>query len=372
REKEENALGMVTNSIGARECLDKVAEWIDWGKPSSDEGYPWRRGKGIAVGNKNTQGATASVVHVKVHPDATIELRHSAQEIGQGCDTVLAQIAAEEFSTTIDKVRMITRDTAITPYDFGAVSSRTTIHDGNALRLACQNAKQQIFEIASEMMDVPPEDLTIKDGVVYVASTIEKSIRISDLFTPTGIQLKRGEIVGIGTYVGPYVLEDAETAQSTRPVICFTHGANAAEVMVNVETGETKVLKIAGAFDMGQPINPKLCECQIEGGIANGIGSTLHEEMIIDNGVVVNPSFVEYKLPTTMEVPSGTDMGTIIEPVPYQEGPYGAKGLGEATMVAVAPAIANAVFNAIGVRIKDLPITREKVLKEKQSLGLKD
>jgi CO/xanthine dehydrogenase Mo-binding subunit len=133
-------------------------------------------------------------------------------------------------------------------------------------------------------------------------------------------------------------------------------------VAVNIETGEVRIERIVGAFDMGQPINPKMCEQQIEGGIVQGIGATLYEEVLTENGAVGNPNFLDYKVPTTMDIPGREKLKAILAPVPDPEGPFGAKGLGEAVMAPIAPAIASAVYDAIGVRIKDLPLSRERVL----------
>jgi CO/xanthine dehydrogenase Mo-binding subunit len=362
KEGQEDVCGMKTHSIGARECLEKVAEWIDWDKEPMKEEGPWKRGKGIAVGNKYTMPATRSVVNVKVHQDAAIEVRHSAHEVGQGGNTALAQMAAEEFGTSVDKVRMVFTDTAITPFDAGTVSSRSTFHTGNALRLACQDAKRRIFEIASEKLKASPEDLDLREGVVYVKGG-DKTMKVSDLFSPIGFLLKGGELVGSGTYTGPLESEDADTGQGKRPVTSYAHGANAVEVMVNVETGEVRVVRNGTSFDMGQPINPKLCEGQMEGGLGMGIGGTLYEEMVLSNGEVVNPNFMDYKCPSSLDVPACGDVTSMIAAVPHQEGPYGAKGFSEGGLVAVAPAIGNAIFKATGVRIRDLPITKEKVLK---------
>ena len=371
KEGEEDVCGMKTHSIGARECLEKVAEWIEWDREPLKEEGPWKRGKGIAIGNKYTMPATRSVVNVKVHPDAAIEVRHSAHEVGQGCNTVFAQMAAEEFGMSVDKVRMVFTDTAVTPFDAGTVSSRSTFHTGNALRLACQNVKRQIFGIASEKLKVSPEDLDLREGVVYVKGG-DKTMKVSDLFSPIGFLLKGGELTGSGTYTGPLEGEDADTGQGKRPVTSYAHGANAVEVMVNVETGQVRVVRNGTCFDMGQPINPKLCEGQMEGGLGMGIGGALYEEMVLSNGEVVNPNLMDYKCPSSLDVPACGDVKSMIAAVPHQEGPYGAKGFSEGGLVAVAPAIANAIFDATGVRIRDLPITKEKVLKMLRSITGKE
>jgi CO/xanthine dehydrogenase Mo-binding subunit len=371
KEGEEDVCGMKTHSIGARECLEKVAEWIEWGKEPLKEEGPWKRGKGIAIGNKYTMPATRSVVNVKVHPDAAVEVHHSAHEVGQGCNTTFSQIAAEEFGTSVDKVRMVFTDTALTPFDAGTVSSRSTFHTGNALRQACQNVKRQIFEIASEKLKVSPENLSLREGVISVKGS-DKTMKVSDLFSPIGFLLKGGELTGSGTYTGPLESEDADTGQGKRPVTSYAHGANAVEVMVNGETGEVRVVRNGTSFDMGQPINPKLCEGQMEGGLGMGIGGALYEEMVFSNGELVNPNLMDYKCPSSLDVPTCRNVKSMIAAAPHEEGPYGAKGFSEGGLVAVAPAIANAIFNATGVRIRDLPITKEKVLKMLRSVTGKE
>ena len=371
KEGEEDVCGMKTHSIGARECLEKVTEWIEWDREPLKEEDPWKRGKGIAIGNKYTMPATRSVVNVKVHPDAAIEVRHSAHEVGQGGNTALAQIAAEEFGTSVDKVRIVFTDTAVTPFDAGTVSSRSTFHTGNALRLACQNVRRQIFEMASEKLKISPEDLDLREGLIYVKGG-DKTMKVSDLFSPIGFLLRGGELTGSGTYTGPLESEDADTGQGKRPVTSYAHGANAVEVMVNVETGQVRVVRNGTCFDMGQPINPKLCEGQMEGGLGMGIGGALYEEMVLSNGELVNPNFMDYKCPSSLDVPAYGDVKSMIAAVPHQEGPYGAKGFSEGGLVAVAPAIANAIFDATGVRIRDLPITKEKVLKMLRSITGKE
>ncbi|MFC1904886.1 xanthine dehydrogenase family protein molybdopterin-binding subunit [Chloroflexota bacterium] len=383
REGDENASGEITHSIATRECLEKMAEFIEWGKKPEEDGGPWKRGKGIAVGNKYSLTGAGHCAIVKVHPDATIEVRTGAVEIGQGSDTILAQIAAEEFGVTVKSVVVVSGDTAFTPYDPGQTSSRTTYSTGNAVRLACQDAKRQMFEIASERLKVPVDDLETREGEVLVKGG-SRAIAISQLFgtagTWSGGFLESGaELLGKATWLQHYTpdLADHETGQldlalavkGERLVSFYIHGAQAVEVAVNVETGQVKVLKMGSAFDMGQPINPKSCEGQMEGGLGMGIGGALYEEMVMEGGVAVNPTFVDYKIPTIMEVPTGEAVQSMIVPAPHKDGPYGAKGVGEGSLIPTAPAIGNAIYNAVGVRIKDLPITREKVLAALRDAG---
>ncbi len=378
REGEEDVRGEITHSIGAEECLDKVAEWIGWGKPSETPVGSIRKGKGLALANKYTMADTVSAAIVKVHKDGTIEFHHGSDEVGQGSNTVLSQIVAEEFGIPMEKVKVIWGDTAVVPYDFGAVSSRTTFMTGNAIRLACHDVKRQIFEMAAPRLEVGPEDLAIRDGKVYLRESPEKVIMIGDLFLPNAKGAQRGalclaeggELLGKATFFFKDVSdEDPQMGQRKKLTASYCYTAQAAEVAVDIKTGEVKVLRFCSASDVGQAINPKLCEGQMEGGAGMGIGSALYEEIILDKGKIANPNFADYKVPTTMEIPSGGNLESMIVQAVHKDGPFGAKGVGEVTMTASAPAIANAIYNATGVRIMDLPMTPEKVLKSLREEG---
>jgi len=363
-EGDRDVSGMVTHSIGVRQCLDKVAEWIGWGGKAVEGSSRWRRGKGIAIGSKSVIAGSTSVVIVKVWQDGMIEVRHSATQLGQGIDTTLAQIAAEQFGVSTNSVKVVSGDTAFCPFDFGTAASRSLIHNGNALISACQDAKLQLFRLAAPKLKTVPDDLVTANGEIYVKGSIGRSIRITDLFTPLGIPLEGGEIIGRGSYTGPIMAENPQTGQSERSVFDHSYTANAVEIAVDVETGEIKVLRSCLACDVGKAINPKIVEGQMEGGIGMGIGTTIYEEVVLNEGKVVNASFVDYHIPTTIDMPKGGDFDTetIIVEAPEPEGPFGAKGVGELVLVAPAPAIANALYNAVGIRIKDLPLSKEKVL----------
>jgi carbon-monoxide dehydrogenase large subunit len=362
KEGEKNAQGQITRSIGAKKCLDKVVEWLERNGPHEPIGGPWKRGKGIALANKYTVAATTSCVHVKVHPDNVVEVRHSLDEMGQGINTVVAQVAAEEFGIPSDNVKVVWGDTAFMPYDWVSMASRSTWQLGHATQRACQDAKRQIFELAALKLGANVRDLETHNWNVYVKECPSKATPISDLFSPLGIVPGLGDIMGQGEYTSPKIPEDEKTGLSEKAATSFAHGACGVEIAVNTETGEVRVERIVCAFDMGQPINPKMCEQQIEGGLVQAIGSTLYEEMLTENGAVTNPTFLDYKIPTTMDIPSRENMKCILAPVPDPEGPFGAKALGEAVLAPIAPAIGNAFCNATGVRKKDLPFTREKVL----------
>ena len=173
-----------------------------------------------------------------------------------------------------------------------------------------------------------------------------------------------GEVIGTASFFVPMVKEDPETGQSERIVSYYSYFAHAVEVAVNVKTGEVKVLKVFGAVDPGTPINPEMVRVQMEGGFGQGIGASIYEYISLENGVVINPNFADYKLPTAAEMPPNMNVKVIMNPVAHPEGPFGAKGMGEGVIVPLGPAISNAVCDAVGVRIRDLPITREKILAE--------
>lgn len=368
KDEEENFCGEIVQNIGVEKCLEEII------RPTSEFSKPeqvgmWRFGKGVAVANQFSSPASSSAI-VKVCEDGLIEVRHSANEIGQGCNTIVAQIAAQEFSVSMDAVRVVYTDTAITPFDAGSVGSHTTYTTGNAVRLACQDAKRLLLELSAKKLGVSPQDLETSNGRVYLKKAPETVLMISTLFRPGGYLPYGAEIIGKATFMQDPVPINRDTGQiecevareGKRLMAFYTYGAQAVEVAVNVETGEVKVLRLISAFDMGQPINPKMCEQQMEGGMGMGIGTGLYEEMRMDRGVVLNPNFTDYRIPTMKEIPSQDNIKLVIAPTPHKEGPYGAKGLGECVMMPTPPAIANAIYEATGVMITDIPITAERLL----------
>jgi CO/xanthine dehydrogenase Mo-binding subunit len=373
KEGEENLRGEITHSIGAEECLEKAAEWIGWGHPpeAPSSGHV-RRGKGLALANKYTIIDTVSSAAVKIHKDGTIEVRCGIEEVGQGGHTVLSQIAAEEFGVPMGKIKMVWGDTDNVPWDFGAVSSRSTLMLGNAVRGACRDARKHMFEMAAPVLGANPQDLETRAGMISLKGTPKKAIRIADLFLPGAVGSQKStqnlseeaELTGKAIFWFKDVSEDdPESGQGKRQTATYCYTAQAVEVEVDTETGAVKVLRFCSATDMGTPINPKLCEAQMEGGMGMGIGNGLYEEMVLDKGELLNPSFKDYRIPSMMEIPSGDNVKSIlVTSAPHRDGPFGAKGSGEAAMTPTAAALANAVYNAVGVRIVDLPITAEKVL----------
>jgi CO/xanthine dehydrogenase Mo-binding subunit len=358
--------GQVLENVGFVECLDKTAKDIEWDKRVKKVSATKYRGKGIAGMYKapsmpNNVGSSAIV---KINEDGTVNLLVTAMDLGQGSDTALTQIAAEVLTIPISQISIITGDTDCTPYEWQTVASRTIYCCGNSIKRAAEDAKNQMLKLASLKFDIPENDFELKDGQIISKIYPDKKVKIADLAMgltmPDGSGI-HGPIIGRGAFIPPDVKDtDKETGQGDKPVAFWTFGVQAAEVEVDIETGEVKVLKVAAAYDAGKAINPELVCAQIEGGIVQGLGSALLEEMKIEEGKVLNPSFADYKIPAIGDAP---EMKISIVEVPEPTGPWGARGIAEPCMVPTAPAIANAVFDAIGCRINSLPITAEKVLK---------
>ncbi len=357
--------GELVTQSGLMECLEQVSADIKINEKSKLSSSKKVRGKGIACGWKspsmpNDAGSSAII---KLNEDGTAHLLVSAQDIGQGSDTVMTQIAAEVLSISPDKITIRTGDTDCTPYEWQTVASRITYSAGRAVYEACQDAKSQLLELSQIKLGIYERDLKLKDG--YVVSKIypDKKIAIADLALGltfddgSGIH---GPIIGRGSFIPPNIRNaDKHTGLGEHPVAYWTYGVQGVEVEVDIETGETKVLKVASCFDVGKVINPQLIEGQVEGAILQGMGTALLEELMLKDGKVMNPSFVDYKIPTSGDIPE-----MIIKFVenPEETGPFGARGVAEPAMVPTAPAIANAIYDATGIRLNTMPMTAEKIL----------
>ncbi len=279
-------------------------------------------------------------------------------EIGQGCNTILSQVAAEELKVPIEKVRMHPLDTDVIPYDASTTSSRSTYHMGNAVRRASIHAREQIIEAASPMLEAAAKDLDVGDGMVFLKDQPQQALPIGEVVRrKLGIN---GEVRGDGSYTYEIGKDlDLATGHSDHASAFYMYATQAAEVAVDEESGRVRIIRMSAAHDVGKAINPLNCAAQIEGGVVMGIGSTLHEELIVDNtGKVRNPSFLDYHLVTSLDTP---EMIPIIVECTEPEGPYGAKGLGEPGLAPTPAAIGNAVADAIGIRIYDLPLKPENV-----------
>ncbi len=357
--------GEVVSVSGLQECLDQVIEDIQLHEKSEPSGPNKVRGKGIACGWKapSMPNNAASSAVIKLNEDGSAHLLVSAQDIGQGSDTVMTQIAAEVLSISPDKITIRTGDTDHTPYEWQTVASRITYSAGRAVFEAAKDAMDQLLELSQIKLGIYKRDLELRDG--YVVSKIypDKKVAIADL--ALGLNFDdgsaiHGPIIGRGSFIPPNIRNaDKKTGLGDHPVAFWTYGVQGVEVEVDLQTGQTKVLKVASCFDVGNVINPQLLEGQIEGAIVQGLGTALFEELMLVDGKVMNPSFVDYKIPTSDDMPE-----MIIKFIenPEETGPFGARGVAEPAMVPSAPAIANAIFDATGIRLNTMPMTAEKVL----------
>lgn len=294
---------------------------------------------------------------VKVNQDGTAVVFTGATDIGQGSTTVLAQIAAEELGIPYEHVTMVTSDTERTPFDLGSVASRVTYIVGNAVKRAAYEAKRVLLEVAAEELKVSVEGLDSSNGKIYIKGLPERFVDIAA--TARKAEMGKGRPpIGSGSYNPVTTFLDSDTGHG-KPYGAYVFAVQMAEVEVDTETGEVEILKIAAVHDCGKAINPMLVEGQVEGGVSMGIGYGLFEEMVLENGEVKNPQFTDYILPTALDMPEIL-VGIIERPEPT--GPFGAKGIGEPSLLPTAPAIINAIYDAVGVRIRDLPATPEKIL----------
>lgn len=305
-----------------------------------------------------TVAANPSSAVVKVNEDGTATLLTGTVEVGQGSLTVLGQIVAQELGISAEDVHVISADTDVTPMDTGAIASRTTFVTGNAVRLAAAEAKSILLDVAAEMLGVEVRELEAVDHQILVKAFPEKRISLADV--AMGAQIARGRPpLGSASFNPPTVAMDPETGQG-KPFAAYVYATQIADVEVDDETGEVEILHIYAAHDSGTAINPALVEGQVEGGIAMGIGMALSEEILFNaEGRQINPNLTNYLIPTSLDMPPiDIDIIESYDPV----GPFGAKGVGEPTLVPTAPAILNAIYDAVGVRITDLPATAEKIL----------
>jgi putative selenate reductase molybdopterin-binding subunit len=335
------------NSCGLPECLERGTAAIGWGTPLQRVDGPIRRGRGMAttMQGSGVAGFELGGASIKLNEDGSFNVMTGATDIGQGSDTVLAQIAAEALGVGLEKIIMHSADTDISVFDYGSYASSTTYISGKGVELAAREVRRQILTVAADLLTIPANQLTIHDGVIWASDTPTR-LTVADIAIETLYGNHRQQIMGKG---------DFSIHDSPAPFY-----AQFAEVEVDVETGQVRVTRLVNALDLGRAINPTLASGQVEGAVTMGLGYALSEEIKLDEqGRVRNPGFVDYKLFTTLDMPQ---MTTILVEDHEPSGPFGAKSAGEVPINGPAPAIANAIFDAIGARIRDLPITPEKIL----------
>jgi 4-hydroxybenzoyl-CoA reductase alpha subunit len=347
-------------SCGLAECIKRSAESVSWAEKRAK---PGNRGVGMASmihvgGGARIYPSDGCGSTVKVDDFGKVTLITGSTDMGQGADTAMAQIVAEELGVPVENVTVINTDTDITPWDVGAHASRTTFVAGNSARLAAVDARQQILEAAADSLEEDVENLGMKEGKIFRKGEPEEWIPFEKMVRGKHFRPDGDVILARGWYEPPTERQDKEFRGNISAAYGFA--TQAVEVEVDTETGEVKVLKIAAAHDVGRAINPMAVEGQIHGGISMGLGYGLYEELVVQEGRVLNPNFADYSLPTVLDMP---EIDPIIVETDDPAGPFGAKGMAEPACIPTAPAIANAVYDAVGVRIRDLPITPEKVLR---------
>ena len=357
--------GPTLTSCGIVDCLKAAAEAIGW-EEKRRRRRPGR-GVGLACGVHFTSGkfhpnvnADFCAAGVKVNEDGSVSLMIGATEMGTGAaTTATAQICAEELGVDLADVDVVTSDSETIPADFGTYGSRVTTLAGNAVRDACAQVRDQLFRVAAERLGVPVGELELGHKRVQVRGQPERAMDLASIVQASLFRDRDGrQIMAQAHYDAPCSLPDPETGVGDF-AMSYSFGVHAVEVEVDEETGQVKVVDVVAATDCGNVINPALAEAQVEGGVAQGIGYGLMEDLVCEEGQPRNPNFAMYKIPTATEMPP---VRALWVQTNDPRGPYGAKGLGEMGLVPTAAAIANAVHHATGVRINHIPLTPERVL----------
>jgi xanthine dehydrogenase molybdenum-binding subunit len=359
------------SSYRFEECLKRGAEEFGWPKRSTagSANGTKKRGIGFACQPLWVSGCVGfpdiyehSGAIVKLNVDGTVNLAIATVDMGCGQNTVLSQILAEELGVPLSAVKVSYADTDTVPFDAPSHASRVTYSTGNAVKAAAASAKKRVFEVAGGLLNAAPGDLELLNSRVQVKGSPENGLSLQDVVTraespcvnmvPDGMQ--RTSLEEKGTIIGFASL--APTSNPSPAAVQFV------EVEVDTETGEVKVLRVVYAHDIGKVINPPGAEGQVEGGFQQGLGYALMENLVFDqsSGVCLSADFLNYKMPTAIEMPA--DIKCVFVESEEPSGPFGAKSLAEPCLIVPAPAIANAIYNAIGVRVRELPITPEKIL----------
>ena len=396
--------GLRVLSYGLPECIDQVVARSGWKQRKGK--MPKGRGLGVACSHYVSGAANSiirsdmphSTVNIKIDRDGGVVVYTGASEIGQGSDTMTAQVVAEVLGCEIARVKVIAADTDLTPIDLGSYSSRVTFMAGNATLRAAEEVKKNIVRASAKRMNCAPEDVIMRDGRVWKASTTlsDSHPTLSDnskereaarghvdgqILRGSVLQTRKeegpkdhmsfeeaivaaidfhGALTGTGSYAPPVAARGGKhKGGGVGPSPAYSYSAQVAEVSVDEETGGVTVHKIWAAHDCGRALNPVAVEGQVIGSVWMGLGQALEEEMIWKDGLLMNPGMLEYRSPSSAESP---EIECIIVESIDPEGPFGAKEAGEGSLAATIPAISNAIYDAVGVRLREAPFTPERVL----------
>jgi CO/xanthine dehydrogenase Mo-binding subunit len=336
-----HATGQMLKDAPIEKVMDTVLDRMQWSRPFDKGTGIVRRGRGFAIAIKAVISPTTSVAIVNVSADGSVALYCGTIDMGQGSDTAMAQMVGEILNIPAESVRVVQRDTDVTPYDMGTLGSRSLFHMGHAVRRAAEDAREKLKALAREVGE--PEG---------------SNIPISELFQKR-YGMQAGNVIGTGIYKPDYVPPAPGTGQSPNVTPFWMIAGAGAEVDVDTETGHVKVTKLVNVVDCGKAINPKSVETQISGGALMHLGFTMFEKMHLDGGQVINASLADYKIPGFNDVPA--DLQNIYVEHEQSNGPFGAKGVGEVATFCVGPAIANAIDDAVGVRLMEMPLNAEAV-----------
>ncbi|MGH9776223.1 MAG: 4-hydroxybenzoyl-CoA reductase subunit alpha [Candidatus Acidiferrales bacterium] len=367
--------GLRVTSYGLPECIEKVAEQSDWRQKKGK--LPPGKGIGIACSHYVSGAANPIIrsnmphttVNIKIDRDGAVTIYSGASEIGQGSDTMQVQIVAEVLGVNPERVKIIGADTALTPVDLGSYSSRVTFMAGNATLEAAKNMRGEIFAAVAEKFGCMPDELEAREDSIYLRQDPKRKIGFDDAVM-LAIEF-HGALFAQGSYAPPDAARGGKfKGAGVGPSPSYSYSAQVAEVTVDLETGELKVDRIVAAHDCGFALNPLTVDGQVIGSVYMGFGQAVQEEMTWHEGRLMNPSLLEYRIPTSLENPQIESI--IVESID-PEGPFGAKEAGEGSLAATIPAIANAIYDAVGVRLTTSPFTADKIFealqKKKQKIG---
>ena len=337
------AVGTILVDTEIDGVLVELDRRMNWSRPFEKGEGTVKRGRGIAVGFKASISPTTSMAIVNVNADGSVIVHCSTTDMGQGSDTAMAQIAAEVLGVGVDKVIVIHPDTDVTPYDMSTLGSRSTYHMGHAVRLAATEARDKLAEMAKE--------LNLPEGT---------NAPVDELFRRK-YGMQAGNVIGSGSFIPPYKPTGHDTGQSAEATPYWMIGATGIELSVDTETGHVTIERLITVADLGTALNPEIVATQLSGAAIMQLGFTMTEDMVYDAGQVTNANLADYKIPGFFDIPPV--MENVVVEAEQKSGPFGAKGVGESGTFGVSPAIANAVDDAVGVRITEMPLTPEKVFR---------
>ncbi len=340
RDGRPQATGTVMRDAAIEKVLDRLESLMDWKTPWDKGKGSVRRGRGIAIGFKACVSPTTSLAAVSVNADGSCTVYCSTVDMGQGSDTAMAQIAGEVLHLPAESVTVVHSDTDVTPYDMATLGSRSLYHMGNAVKLAAEDAWQKLQSLREELK-------------------LPADVKVSDIFRKK-YGMQAGSVLGTGSFIPSYASPDPATGQTPNATPFWMVGGTGVELEVDTETGHVRITRLVNVADVGTPINPRIVETQLSGASIMQLGFTLFEKMVFDaDGQLRNASLAEYKIPGFLDIPQEIINEAVV--AEQQTGPFGAKGVGETGTFGVSPAIANAIHDAVGVRLTSLPLNAEAV-----------